>query len=134
VTHQVFADTSFYMALLNERDQWHEAAVRESLEMRQPVLLTEFILIELGNTIHGEQTREQYVQFVRQMTSDPLCRIVPASSALVTRGLDLFARRLDKDWSLTDCISFVVMREHGVTEALTTDRHFEQAGFRILLA
>jgi len=58
---------------------------------------------------------------------------LPASQELFERGLNLYRQRPDKDWSLTDCISFVVMREHGVTKALTADRHFEQAGFAILL-
>ena len=58
---------------------------------------------------------------------------MPASSELMERGFDLFSRRPDKEWSLTDCISFIVMSEEGITEALTGDHHFEQAGFTILL-
>ena len=60
--------------------------------------------------------------------------IVPASQDVFEQGVELFENRLDKDWSLTDCISFIVMRERGLTEALTGDHHFEQAGFRALLA
>ena len=59
--------------------------------------------------------------------------IVPATSRDFQRGLELFAARQDKRWSLTDCISFVVMQDCGLTEMLTADRHFEQAGFSILL-
>ncbi len=59
--------------------------------------------------------------------------LIPTSSDLLQRGRDLFAARMDKAWSLTDCISFVVMNDLGITEALTTDNHFAQAGFRALL-
>ena len=59
--------------------------------------------------------------------------VIPASTALMDRGIALFAARADKEWGLTDCISFVVMQEHNMTEALTADHHFEQAGFSALL-
>jgi uncharacterized protein len=73
------------------------------------------------------------VRLVPSLRSDPNALIVPASPELFQRGYDLYARRPDKDWSLTDCTSFVVMKEQGLTDALTTDHHFEQAGFQMLL-
>ncbi len=63
----------------------------------------------------------------------PQLAVVPASHDLFDRGVDLFRRRHDKDWSMTDCISFALMEDEGMTQALTTDHHFEQAGFTILL-
>jgi predicted nucleic acid-binding protein len=62
-----------------------------------------------------------------------LTSIIPCGSELFHRGLSLFAARLDKEWSLTDCISFSVMKEHGLTDALTDDHHFMQAGFKVVL-
>ena len=59
--------------------------------------------------------------------------IVPATHELFERGCALFAQRGDKAWSLTDCTSFVVMRERDLEEALTADQHFEQAGFKRLM-
>jgi len=73
------------------------------------------------------------VNLVRDLQSDPSVRIVPASQALFQRGFDLFSDRPDKDWSLVDCISFVVMKQQRLKDALTTDHHFVQAGFRALL-
>jgi len=70
---------------------------------------------------------------VRDLESDPSVQIVPASQVLFAAGFDLFARRPDKDWSLVDCISFMVMKKRRLNEALTTDQHFVQAGFRALL-
>lgn len=71
---------------------------------------------------------------VAGMRASPRTRIIPLDSRLLQRGLDLLARRADKNWSLTDCISFVVMEEEGIQEALTIDRDFEQAGFKAQLA
>jgi hypothetical protein len=65
--------------------------------------------------------------------NDPRVHIVSPSDEQFRRGKELYARRSDKEWSLTDCISFLVMQEHALTEALTADHHFEQAGFAILL-
>jgi predicted nucleic acid-binding protein len=70
---------------------------------------------------------------MRDLRTDSGTVIVPASSDLVDRGFELSSRRADKEWSLTDCISFAVMEEHGVREALTSDSHFEQAGFTMLM-
>ena len=67
------------------------------------------------------------------MYAEPTLQIVPPSDLLFQRGLDLYAARGDKEWSLTDCISFVVMGDHGIADALTGDHHFEQAGFTPLL-
>ena len=77
--------------------------------------------------------RELFARLVPHLRSHPNVRIVPASRELLDRGFELFSRCADKDWSLTDCTSFVVMREEGLTDALTTDHHFEQAGFKALL-
>jgi len=129
----VFADTWYYLALLNRDDAAHEDAVRWSAQSARVVLLTEFILIEVGNTFSSGRARAKFVGLVRSLRADPNTVIVPASEGLVAEGFRLFAEREDKDWSLTDCISFVVMQQHGIAEALTADHHFEQAGFRILL-
>ena len=116
------------------RDAHHVKAVGLSQTNRATILTTEFVLIELVNFFSGTNGRATVAEFVRSLNSDPDTIIIPATSELVHRGFDLFSRRPDKEWSLTDCISFVVMEEHGVTEALTSDRDFEQAGFNVLLA
>lgn len=73
------------------------------------------------------------MSLLKHLKSDPLIEIVPPTLALFDMGLALYADRPDKQWSLTDCISFVVMRQHGLSEALTGDHHFEQAGYRAML-
>jgi predicted nucleic acid-binding protein len=129
----IFADTSYYIALLSERDAAHEAAVRRGEQLLGRMVVTEYVLIELGNALSRSRYRDRYVPFVRELACDPDTELVPASPPLFLRGLDLFEARPDKAWSMVDCISFVVMKQRRLTDALTTDEHFHQAGFRALL-
>ena len=96
-------------------------------------MVTEYVLVEVGNAFAKRDFRPLYTRLLSNLQSDPDAKIVPSTQELFQSGSALFTQRLDKDWSLTDCISFVVMRQHGITEALTGDRHFEQAGFKALL-
>jgi predicted nucleic acid-binding protein len=96
-------------------------------------VLTDFILLELGNAFSNCGQRGLFLRLADHLRSDRNTRIVAASRELLEQGLELFAGRADKDWSLTDCTSFVVMQAEGLHDALTTDRHFDQAGFVALL-
>jgi predicted nucleic acid-binding protein len=128
----VFADTSFYIALLQLRDPAHALALA-ARRLPRKVLTTEFVILELGNTFARAEDHADFLALVKGLRTNPLVTIVPLSSELLADGLRLMQARPDKDWSLTDCISFIVMNAVGCTEALTTDHHFEQAGFRALL-
>jgi predicted nucleic acid-binding protein len=129
----VFADASYYVALLSPRDQHHQVAIRISGLLRRPVVVTEFVLIEVINALAQVESRGRAVALWSHLHVDPAVTIVPSSTSLIIGGLDLYARRPDKDWSLTDCISFAVMEHRGLIEALTADHRFEQAGFIALL-
>lgn len=129
----IFADTSFYAACLSPRDAHHAKAVDLSANSRAVVLTTEFIVVELVNSFSRTAGRATVTKFVSSLRKDRDTIIVAASSEMIQRGFELFSRRSDKEWSLTDCISFVVMQDYGVTDALTSDGHFEQAGFKALL-
>ncbi len=124
----VFGDTFFHLALLREDDPAHARAMA-SVTRRQPIVTTEFVLLELGNACARAADHADFLTLVAGMRASPRVRIVPLDSRLLNRGLERMANRPDKDWSLTDCISFVVMEDEEITEALTADRHFEQAGF-----
>jgi uncharacterized protein len=128
-----FADTSFYVATVNPRDTLHSAAAKYAENFRGPIITTEYVLVEVGNWLASCGDRDVFVELVKEIRADHRTMVVPGSPTMFDRGLNLYVRRPDKSWSLTDCISFVVMREHGLTEALTGDHHFEQAGFRVLL-
>ncbi|MDQ6631968.1 MAG: hypothetical protein M3Y82_09450 [Verrucomicrobiota bacterium] len=121
------------MGLLNRSDKAHAKCVHFSENYRKKIITTEWILVEVADAWSSSPERIQAAKFVQFVLHNPQFQIVPSSSNLFLRGLTLYAKRLDKDWSLTDCISFVVMEDENVTDALTGDRHFEQAGFKILL-
>jgi uncharacterized protein len=112
----VFGDTSYFIALLNPRDERHEQALTAT-QQRQATLITTVWVI----------------QTLRTLENDSTAIILPADAKLFENGVDLFSRRPDKTWSLTDCISFCAMNEMQINDALTSDHHFEQAGFRALL-
>ena len=125
----VFAYTFFYQALLDQRDPAHDRALEQS-KIKQTILTTEFILLELGNACAYAEDHADFVALLAGIRASPRTRIVPLDSRLLQRGLDLFAERPDKNSSLTDCASFVVMKDESLTEALTGDNHFVQAGFK----
>ena len=128
-----FADTNFLVGLLNPEDQWHAAAERAVSELSEPVLTTAWVLVELGDALSLPRNRPVFLDFVDALSRESAWEVVPATMTWFAEGLALFRARPDKDWPLTDCISFVVMTQRGVTDALTHDHHFEQAGFRALL-
>ncbi|HNR31449.1 MAG TPA: PIN domain-containing protein [Candidatus Hydrogenedentes bacterium] len=129
---RAFADTAFYIASANSDDALHETALEASDACDGGFLTTEYVLLELGNYFCAGN-RSLFLKLLQIIEVDPDTDVVPASSNLHKEGIRLYASRPDKSWSLTDCISFVVMRQYGLTNVLTSDRHFEQAGFRVLL-
>jgi len=130
----VLADSYYFFAILNPRDAAHQEAMRFSQSHNTPLVTTAWILTELADGLARSSKRAAFSLVLDELRSEPLGTIVPASSSLFDRGVELYNARPDKGWSLTDCISFVVIEELGIEEALTGDRHFEQAGFRVLLA
>ena len=132
----VFPDTAYVNARINTRDQWHEAAVRWQRKLaaeRRQLITTEFVLVEIADGLAAVRFRLQAAQVIAALQASALVEIIPASSDLFTAAFELYRSRPDKDWGLTDCASFVVMRGRALSEALTTDEHFRQAGFRALL-
>jgi predicted nucleic acid-binding protein len=130
---EVFADTSYFVALVG-RDVSERSKALQVMAPRTDVLVTTaWVLVELGNFLSRAQHRRAFLKLVRRLVDNPAAVVIPAERQLYDAGLHLFEQRPDKDWSFTDCISFVVMRERGIAEALTTDHHFEQAGFVALL-
>jgi predicted nucleic acid-binding protein len=129
----VFIDTSYLLALVNTQDEFHEKAQHLAQEVTERLMTTEAILTEFANSLTKPQWRQLAVDTINDLRNDPDVKIISVSSDLFSKGLKLYSERLDKEWSLTDCISFEVMNEHRLVNALTTDHHFEQAGFRVLL-
>jgi predicted nucleic acid-binding protein len=94
---------------------------------------TDWVLVELGNYLAGRPSRRLFGPFVNDLSRDSRFQIFPANAEWLDDGIKLYEQRPDKEWSLTDCLSFVVMKNEGLLDAITTDHHFEQAGFHILL-
>lgn len=132
----VFADAGYWIALWSRSDGLHrQAAALAERFVGSKTVTTEFVLIEVldGFSDLGEHGRDVAASLVRELQTDPDVEIVPGSSNLFNAALELYAQRPDQSWSLTDCASFLVMEERGITEALAYDRDFEQAGFAALL-
>jgi uncharacterized protein len=135
-TDRFFLDASYAIALVARGDQHHGRAVELSgrIEVEQiPVVTTAAVVLEIGNALSRARLRPAAASLLETLHSDPLIEVVPLSDSLYREGINLFLGRPDKEWSLTDCISFVLMRERGITDALTADDHFRQAGFRALM-
>ena len=129
----VFADTYYYLALLNADDQDHARAVAWTADFSGRIVTTDAVLTEVADGLSRGPGRAAAVGLIRALLADPAVMVVEADRALFERGLDLYEKRPDKGWSLTDCMSFVVMEDVKVEQALTADHHFEQAGFKALL-
>jgi predicted nucleic acid-binding protein len=129
----IFGDTYYFLAVGNAGDEGHVGAVQYAASYHGQILTTEWVLTEVADALASPAQREQFLNLLELINGEAHWIIVEASHELFSRGVALFSQRLDKSWSLTDCISFAVMREHGLSEALTADHHFEQAGFVPLL-
>ena len=128
----VFADTFALIAWLNPRDAAHSLVADYLEQFTGRLLTTEWILMELADALSAPEARGAVAEFVQAVRADPHFEVVGYTPAACQAGFDLFVARSDKAWSLTDCISFAAMTEHGLTDALTADHHFEQAGIRAL--
>jgi predicted nucleic acid-binding protein len=128
-----FVDASFLFAYVLTDDVHHERARAWEHCVPGRLLTTEYVLIELADGLAAPAVRDLAVDTLDAIRSRPGIAIISASTALMEEGLTLYRQHKDKRWSLTDCISFSVMRREGIRDALTTDHDFEQAGFRALL-
>jgi uncharacterized protein len=131
---RLFLDTAFIQALLNPRDDYHNQAKELFPRIRAAteVWITEAIFVEVGNALSA-LNRSGAVQFIQQCYRTDNIKIISVDTELLMQALMLYQSRTDKDWGLTDCISFVVMQQNNLTDAVTGDRHFVQSGFRALM-
>jgi predicted nucleic acid-binding protein len=131
--NRVFADTFYFLALLNPRDAADSRAKAFTLSFQGEMITTAWVLIELADALSQPANRMKFIETFNRLQQHDQSRIVGPDLDLFEQGIKLFESRSDKEWSLTDCISFLVLAREGITEALTGDHHFEQAGFVALL-
>jgi len=133
---QAFVDTHYFVAIFQESDQWHETALTvESQISAYSFVTTDSVLCEVLNYFsgYGREIRFEVSAFIDDVLKDPAFVVLEQSRSLFLRGMELYRSRLDKGYSLTDCISINVCRDMEITEILTHDNHFTQEGFSILL-
>jgi predicted nucleic acid-binding protein len=132
----IFLDTAGLIAWINKDDQWHELARRkwsELIDARNPLITSSLVLVEIGDGLSRIHLRELAVKLNRQIGRSAQVEIVHVTPELQADGWAIFGERADKDWGITDCISFAIMRHRGISKAFTLDHHFEQAGFERLI-
>jgi len=126
---EVYADAFYWLATLNPDDVHYPRVSQHSVKGR--LVTTTAVCLEVMDALSHRKVRPLATRFWEDVQNNRLLDVVRLDDVLLTRAAELFSHRMDKDWSLTDCISFVVMTDRGIRTALTGDRHFEQAGFEI---
>ncbi|MBD2279884.1 MULTISPECIES: type II toxin-antitoxin system VapC family toxin [Aphanizomenon] len=133
---KIFADTGYWIALLNPDDDLHQKAKQITTSIKFiPLVTSEMVFTELLNAFSGKGIfyRQKAVKFINYCFDNPEIEVVIQTDELFKSGLDLYNQRPDQAWSLTDCTSFYIMSQKNILEALAYDKHFEQAGFIALL-
>ena len=135
--NKIYADTSYWVALIDSKDKWHSKALNLSQSLAGITLITTDEVLSETLTFfsaYGHHIRESVARIVFGiLTNETYIEVVEQSRESFLSGLALYEKRLDKSYSLTDCISMQLMRAEGIGEILTTDKHFAQEGFTILL-
>ncbi len=127
-----FADTFFYLALMNPRDAYHSQVADFAERDAIRIVTTQFVIMEIADALAGSGGRAAFQPLLGTLEQDRRTRVIRFSQVLLSDATDLYVSRRDKDWSLTDCTSFVVMRRMRLKWALTGDRHFKQAGYEAI--
>ncbi len=131
---QIFADTGYWIGLVNPRDQIHQKVIKITQQLSSVRLLTtEMVLVEMLNSFSDSPFRQAVAGMVLKLRNDRNVRIVAQTSEQFESALRRYKQAADKSWSLTDCASFQAMEEEQIQAALTHDQHFAQAGFEALL-
>jgi predicted nucleic acid-binding protein len=129
----LFIDTAYIIALINRRDKYHSQA--QSLAKRyarNPLVTTDAVLLEVGNAL-AQQFRAEAVMLIEQFINAPEVELIHLTPEMFASAFAIYKKYTDKEWGLVDCISFAVMQEKGIQQALTADQHFVQAGFTALM-
>jgi len=128
----VFVDTSFWCALINRRDANHERAASAHAALREPQVTTSYVVAETSNLLMARARPDIARRYLREALVPGWCYVVHPSPSAYDLALEMVLHYRDKDFGLTDALSFVVMSESGIREALTFDAHFRQMGFRMI--
>lgn len=129
---QAFLDTGFVIALINERDQYHQQALDLADIYEQYLLvITDAVFLEIANAL-SRNYKQEAIQVIEELNSSENVEVVRLTPELFERAFDLYKKRQDKSWGLVDCLSFIIMQDQNINFALSFDQHFIQAGFQLL--
>ncbi len=132
---KVFADSFYWISLINSKDKWHSKAKQISKSLSESTLITtDEVLTEVLTyfSASGTNMRTLVTRIIKDILNDPNVEVIPQSHDSFLSGLDLYEQRLDKEYSLTDCVSMETMKKLTLTDILSHDKHFSQEGFKIL--
>jgi len=132
----IFVDTHYLIAIINRLDQWHQSAISAVGKLsKAKLVVTESVLVETLNYFaeFRPEAKQHAAETIESFSANVNVEVIEQTSELFRKGMKLYISRLDKDYSLTDCISMNVCHKLGITEILTHDHHFEQEGFKVLL-
>ena len=130
---KIFVDTLFIVALINKRDQYHQKALQLSEQYKNhPLITTDAVFLEFGNALSSNYKKEA-AKLIEQFLASDEIDVIRLTPELFDESLRLYKKHQDKSWGLVDCFSFVVMNQHKISQALTFDQHFIQAGFQALI-
>lgn len=133
---ELFLDTSFAISLASKNDEMHSRAIslaKRFTKKKNLIVTSQAVLLEIGNSLARQHSRQFCVRYLEDLRSDAFTLIVSLTDQIYDRAFDLFSKRSDKEWGMVDCISFIIMGDRKISDALTADEHFVQAGFRALL-
>lgn len=132
----VYVDTAALLALGHKRDNFHNRAISVYRSLRDDkvrFVTTNAVVMEVGNACSPPAVRRVFIEIIHMIDASEYWEYVIVDKRIMDAAQDLFARRMDKAWSLVDCIGMNVARSVGADQIFTTDKHFMQAGFEILL-
>jgi uncharacterized protein len=133
---EVFLDTTFAIALVNQSDLFHEKAIQLSEQIEAAgifIVTTQLVIVRISNALSRQRYHIEAVRLLEAIDADPNITTIPLSESIYHAAYRLSCEHADKQWEMTDCISFVVMRENGIKDALTTNQVFQQMGYCSLL-
>jgi predicted nucleic acid-binding protein len=136
MTGAVFVDSFAWIAAINKSDNYHEISLRileELLNRQAKLVTTNYVVVETINALSKVEFRRTVIEFIDKLGKSPRVQIVKITDEIYNNAWTLYQQRMDKDWGITDCTSFEVMRMFNIERAFTSDKHFEQAGYSLMV-
>lgn len=132
----VFVDTFAWVAAINKSDNYHKISLKTIeylIKKKIKLITTNYVIIETINALSKVEFRKAVIEFIKKLEASPSIEIIKITDETYNNAWILYQKRIDKDWGITDCTSFEVMRMFNIKKAFTYDRHFEQAGYSLVL-